>query len=107
MTRKAVTCTPAETMSSIMERTTAGKFRHLPVVEENRLIGIVSIGDVVKYRVQKIEFESAALRDYISTAASARPRLRSHRELRARKRHHSFHVDTRRSFRLCKILSPH
>ncbi len=55
-------------MIGVMERTTAGKFRHLPVVEENRLIGIVSIGDVVKYRVQQFEFESAALRDYISSA---------------------------------------
>ena len=57
MTRKVVTCTRAETMSSIMELMTAGKFRHLPVVEGNKLIGIISIGDVVKYRVQQIEFE--------------------------------------------------
>ena len=67
MTRKVVTCTRAETMSSIMELMTAGKFRHLPVVEEGQLIGIISIGDAVKYRVQQIEFESAALRDYIRT----------------------------------------
>jgi CBS domain-containing protein len=68
MTRKVVTCNRAETMSSIMERMTAGKFRHLPVVEEGQLIGIVLIGDVVKHRVQEIEFESATLRDYIRTA---------------------------------------
>ena len=68
MTRKVVTCNRAETMSSIMERMTAGKFRHLPVVEEGQLIGIVSLGDVVKHRVQEIEFESATLRDYIRTA---------------------------------------
>lgn len=68
MTRKVVTCTRADTMSGIMELMTAGKFRHLPVVEGNKLIGIISIGDVVKYRVQQIEFESAALRDYIRTA---------------------------------------
>jgi len=68
MTRKVVTCNRAETMSRIMERMTAGKFRHLPVVEEGQLIGIVSIGDVVKHRVQEIEFESATLRDYIRTA---------------------------------------
>jgi CBS domain-containing protein len=68
MTRKVVTCNRAETMSSIMERMTAGKFRHLPVVEEGQLIGIVSIGDVVKHREQEIEFESATLRDYIRTA---------------------------------------
>jgi len=48
-----------------MELMTAGKFRHLPVVEHGRLTGIISIGDVVKYRVQEIETESATLRDYI------------------------------------------
>ena len=68
MTRKVVTCNRAETMSSIMELMTAGKFRHLPVVEQGQLVGIVSIGDVVRYRVQEIEFESATLRDYIRTA---------------------------------------
>jgi len=44
---------------------TAGKFRHLPVVEEGQLFGIISIGDVVKQRLQEIEFESTSLRDYI------------------------------------------
>jgi CBS domain-containing protein len=68
MTRNVVTCTSAETMSRIMELMTAGKFRHLPVVEDARLIGIISIGDVVKRRLQQIESESAALRDYIGTA---------------------------------------
>lgn len=68
MTRKVVTCNRAETMSSIMELMTGGKFRHLPVVEEGHLIGIVSIGDVVKHRVQEIELESATLRDYIRNA---------------------------------------
>jgi CBS domain-containing protein len=65
MTRKIVTCSRAETISSVMDLMTAGKLRHLPVVEEGRLIGIVSIGDVVKYRVHEIESESATLRDYI------------------------------------------
>ncbi len=51
-----------------MERMTAGKFRHLPVVEKGRLVGIVSIGDVVKQRVDEIERESEAMRDYIRTA---------------------------------------
>jgi CBS domain-containing protein len=68
MTRKVFTCTRTETISSIMELMTAGKVRHLPVVEQGQLVGIVSIGDVVKYRVQEIEFESATLRDYIRTA---------------------------------------
>jgi CBS domain-containing protein len=51
-----------------MERMTEGKFRHVPVVDEGRLAGIVSIGDVVKWRVHEIEDESDALRDYIRTA---------------------------------------
>jgi CBS domain-containing protein len=68
MTRKVVTCTETETVGEIMERMTAGKFRHVPVVEQGRLIGIVSIGDVVKHRLHEMESESAALRDYIQTA---------------------------------------
>jgi CBS domain-containing protein len=68
MTRKVVTCDEAETVAGIMERMTIGKFRHLPVLEQDRLVGIVSIGDVVKQRLSEIEHESAALRDYIQTA---------------------------------------
>ncbi|HEY5608845.1 MAG TPA: CBS domain-containing protein, partial [Alphaproteobacteria bacterium] len=52
----------------LMERMTQGKFRHLPVVEQGRLIGIVSIGDVVKHRLEQMEREQSALRDYIQTA---------------------------------------
>ena len=48
MTRKVVTCIENETLQDLMERMTAGKFRHLPVVEQGRLVGIISIGDVVK-----------------------------------------------------------
>ena len=51
-----------------MERMTTGKFRHIPVVEQDRLVGLVSIGDVVKHRLMEMERESAALRDYIQTA---------------------------------------
>ena len=68
MTRKVITCTTSDTISNIMERMTAGKFRHVPVVEQDRLAGIISIGDVVKWRVEEMERESAALRDYIRTA---------------------------------------
>jgi CBS domain-containing protein len=68
MTRKVVTCGEAETVGAIMERMTTGKFRHVPVLEQDRLVGIVSIGDVVKHRLSEIEHESAALRDYIQTA---------------------------------------
>jgi CBS domain-containing protein len=68
MTRKVATCSQSDTVSSIMERMTEGKFRHLPVVEQGRLSGIVSIGDVVKHRLQEMEREQSALRDYIQTA---------------------------------------
>jgi CBS domain-containing protein len=68
MTRKVATCVLDETIHSIMERMTAGKFRHVPVIEQDRLAGIVSIGDVVKHRIAEMEQESAALRDYIQSA---------------------------------------
>ncbi|HEY2135293.1 MAG TPA: CBS domain-containing protein [Xanthobacteraceae bacterium] len=68
MTRKVDTCGVNQMVSELMEQMTAGKFRHVPVVEQGRLIGIISIGDVVKWRVQEMEHESAALRDYIATA---------------------------------------
>ena len=68
MTRKVVTCTLDETIHSIMERMTAGKFRHLPVIDQGRLAGIISIGDVVKNRIMEMEQESDALKSYIQTA---------------------------------------
>ena len=68
MTRKVVTCTLDESIPAIMERMTVGKFRHLPVVEEGRLAGIISIGDVVKNRIMEMEQESDALKSYIQTA---------------------------------------
>lgn len=68
MTRRVETCNENETIGSIMERMTKGKFRHVPVVEQGRLVGIVSIGDVVKHRLQEMERESAAMRDYILKA---------------------------------------
>jgi CBS domain-containing protein len=68
MTRNVATCGEDDNIASIMERMTAGKFRHMPVVAKGELIGLVSIGDVVKQRVQEIERESEALRDYIRTA---------------------------------------
>jgi CBS domain-containing protein len=68
MTRKVTTCTEADTIAAIMERMTAGKFRHMPVVDQGKLAGVISIGDVVKYRVEEIEGETEALREYIATA---------------------------------------
>jgi CBS domain-containing protein len=68
MTRKVETCNESEPISNIMQRMTDGKFRHVPVVDQGRLVGIVSIGDVVKHRLQEMELESTAMREYISTA---------------------------------------
>lgn len=68
MTREVVTCNETETALSLMERMTTGKFRHIPVVERGQLVGIVSIGDIVKHRLGELEQESTALRDYIQSA---------------------------------------
>jgi CBS domain-containing protein len=68
MTRKVTTCTEADTIVFIMERMTAGKFRHLPVVDQGKLVGVISIGDVVKYRIEEVEHDADALREYIATA---------------------------------------
>jgi len=68
MTRKVVSCRPADTVAAIMEMMTMGKFRHLPVVEDGKVVGLISIGDVVKWRVSEYENEQEALRSYIKTA---------------------------------------
>jgi CBS domain-containing protein len=68
MTAKVTTVTREMTIDHIMETMTEGRFRHLPVVEDGRLIGIVSIGDVVKRHVSAIDSERQALREYIATA---------------------------------------
>ncbi len=68
MTREVKTCSEDDTIGDLMGRMTAGRFRHLPVVQHGKLIGIVSIGDVVKSRVEEIDQETNALREYIQTA---------------------------------------
>jgi len=68
MTRKVFTCSEGDTVAKIMEQMTGGKFRHVPVVDQGRPIGIISIGDVVNHRLHEIENESNALREYILTA---------------------------------------
>lgn len=68
MTTKVITCREKDTVAVIMEVMTSGKFRHLPVVENDRLVGLISIGDVVKWRVAEYEREQEALHDYIKTA---------------------------------------
>jgi len=68
MTRKVVSCKQADTVAAIMEMMTSGKFRHLPVVEDGQVVGLISIGDIVKWRVREYEAEQEALREYIKTA---------------------------------------
>ena len=68
MTRKVVSCKQADTVAAIMEMMTSGKFRHLPVVEGDTVVGLISIGDIVKWRVGEYEAEQEALREYIKTA---------------------------------------
>jgi CBS domain-containing protein len=68
MTRTVVTCTQSDSIGDIMEHMTQGKFRHVPVIDQDRVVGVISIGDVVKLRLREIEDESSALRDYIQTA---------------------------------------
>jgi CBS domain-containing protein len=68
MTRNVVTCSERDTIAELMEKMTQGKFRHIPVVEQGKLAGIVSIGDIVKRRVEELEHDGEALQDYIRTA---------------------------------------
>jgi CBS domain-containing protein len=68
MTRKVVSCRQSDTVAGIMEMMTLGKFRHLPVVEDGKVVGLISIGDIVKRRVREYETEQEALQNYIKTA---------------------------------------
>jgi CBS domain-containing protein len=65
MTRQVVTCQETDTLDELMAMMTARRFRHLPVVTDGALVGIVSIGDVVKHHVAEVEMEATAMRDYI------------------------------------------
>ena len=66
MTADVVRCAPGDTMEQLMAAMTERRIRHLPVVDGTALVGIVSIGDVVKRRVSEIQDESQALQDYIT-----------------------------------------
>ena len=66
MTRDVITCAPGDTVGELMSEMTNRRIRHLPVVVEGRLRGIVSIGDVVKNRLDEVEFEASSLRSFIA-----------------------------------------
>ncbi len=68
MTSPAVTITPDVAVISALSLMTRRRIRHLPVIDGVRMIGFVSIGDLVKYRIDRIEAEAAAMRDYIQSA---------------------------------------
>jgi CBS domain-containing protein len=65
MTRDPVTCTRADTAEVILHKMTEGRFRHMPVVEDGRLIGLVTLGDVVKARLNELAMEKDALQGMI------------------------------------------
>ena len=65
MTRNVVTCDPDDSIDQVMGAMTRGRFRHLPVVRHGELLGLVSIGDVVKARLEETRHETEALRAYI------------------------------------------
>lgn len=67
MTREVVTCGEKMTLDETMEVMTRGRFRHLPVIEDKALVGIVSIGDIVKHHIAEVELEVNAMRGYLAT----------------------------------------
>lgn len=67
MTKDLVTISPTDSIDRVMTLMTENRIRHLPVLEGGRLAGFISIGDVVKSRIDEVEREAAALRDYITT----------------------------------------
>jgi CBS domain-containing protein len=63
MTRGVITCSPSDTIAHVAKIMTLKRIRHLPVKEDDRLVGIISIGDVLKHRLSEIELEANVLRD--------------------------------------------
>jgi CBS domain-containing protein len=61
MTRNLITCAPSDSADSVLEKMTAGRFRHMPVMDDGRMIGIISIGDVVAARISELAMEKEAL----------------------------------------------
>ena len=66
MIRDVLTCAPEDSVKDVMQTMTTRRVRHLPVVEKGKMVGVVSIGDVVKDRLQDVEMEARVLRDYIT-----------------------------------------
>jgi CBS domain-containing protein len=69
MTTRVVTCEENDLISDVMSEMTRGRFRHMPVVNGKRVVGVISIGDVVKQRIAEAESESRLMREYIQMAS--------------------------------------
>ena len=67
MTSDVIACKPTDTIAEVMQVMTLGRFRHLPVIEDGKLQGIISIGDVVKNRLEESDLEARSLREYVLT----------------------------------------
>jgi len=67
MTRRVVTCRLTHSTDELMEMMTTERFRHLPVEEDGQLIGIISIGDVVKRRIAEVQREADSIREYVTS----------------------------------------
>ncbi|MNC96153.1 CBS domain protein [compost metagenome] len=63
MTHEVITCAPSDNLKQVMAKMTNSRIRHVPVIEDNQLAGIISIGDVVKHRLEEVEMETTVLRD--------------------------------------------
>ena len=67
MTKDPVTCSPIESFDNVMSKMSQGRFRHMPVLEDKKLVAIISIGDIVKARIEAMEQEARAMHEYIGT----------------------------------------
>ena len=65
MTTKLVTCTRQDSVESVLQNMSDGRFRHMPVVEDGKLVGLITQGDVVKARLSKVSMEKDALQGMI------------------------------------------
>lgn len=68
MTRRVFTCTPRDSIADLMAEMTKRRIRHIPVLQDGELAGIISIGDVVKARLDEMEYETSSLRSFIAGA---------------------------------------
>lgn len=65
MTKEVQTCAPGDALTSVLEAMTEGRFRHLPVVDDSGLVGLITIGDVVHYRLTQLEYEALQIKQLI------------------------------------------